>query len=38
MPEYQQIVEDQDILDLFRKEETKEKAFSILVKKYQERL
>ncbi|HAD33350.1 MAG TPA: RNA polymerase subunit sigma [Chitinophagaceae bacterium] len=38
MPEYQQIVEDQDILDLFRKEETKEKAFSMLVKKYQERL
>lgn len=31
-------INDQDILDLFQQENTREKAFSLLVKKYQEKL
>lgn len=33
-----QEIDDQEILDLFNNEQTKEKSFSLLVKKYQERL
>lgn len=38
MSENHQQVEDQEILDLFRIPESREKAFARLVKKYQERL
>lgn len=33
-----EMIEDQEILTLFENENTKERAFSFLVKKYQERL
>ena len=35
---YNALMEDQDILDMFQQANTREKAFSALVKKYQERL